>query len=330
MRNATIRTLAAALLLAIGILAGWQAGAQDRRTLKPNQVARVGQSIISAEQLLQRVIEIERIMVAPDRRVEAALNTLVVERMLELEAERLDEVGGGQLKFREVQVEVDAMLAQARKELAAENKRLLEDQRKAGQPERPWSWGEWLEKRLMMTEKEFDAMLRIRARNDLMKRMVVWYWFRSSQNIDVMLIQCETQDDILAAERKLAGGADFGALAAAVSRHPSARANKPGLLQQIIRGDGSLEKAVDEKAWSLKDGETAAPIAVGKAWYIVRRIGTNKRIPNEAKFIDQRDDCLKAANVSDELFERWRKSVANSGRYAYEERLPGRDTDADQ
>lgn len=330
MRRTIVLSLSALLLLAAGLAAGYRAGAQDRRTLKPNQVARVGQSVISAEQLLQRLVEIEKLMMAPDRRVEAALNTLVVERMLELEAERIDEISGGQLKPREVQAEVDAMAAEAKKRLDAENRKLLEDQRKAGQPERPWSWAEWLERRLQMSPEDFESMLRIRARNDLLKRLVVWYWFRSSPNIDVMLIQCETQDAIRDVEQKLATGADFGALAAAVSRHPSARANKPGLLAEIIRGDGSLARPVDEKAWALKDGQTSAPVAHGKDWFIVRRIGTNKRVPNEAKFIDQRDDLLKAANVSDELFERWRSAVAGSGRYAYEERVPGRDVEADR
>lgn len=330
MRKTVWIAATAVLLLGVGAFAGYTAGAQGTRTLKPNQVARVGENVITAEQLLQRLVEIEKLTLAADRRVKPALDTLVVERMLELEAARIDEATGGRLKPREVQAEVDLMMAEAKAGLAAENKKLLEDQRKAGQPEKPWTWAQWLEMRLQMTEKDFDAMLRIRARNDLLKRLVVWYWFRSSENIDVMLIQCNSEAAILDAEQKLATGTDFAALASAVSVHPSARANKPGLLAEIIRGDGSLEKPVDEKAWALNEGKTSSPISHGKSWYLVRRIGTNKRPPNVAKFIDQRDDLLKAPNVGDALFERWRMSVANSGLYAYEERIPGRDCAADE
>lgn len=327
MRKLSLMAVAAAALVALGALAGYTAGAQDRRTLKPNQVARVGENVITAEQLIQRVVEIENLMMAPDRRVDAALDTLVVEQMLKAEAARIDEFTGGQLKPREVQVEVDAMLAQAKAKLEAENRDLVAQQRKAGQPERPWTWPEWLKMRLNMTETEFNQLLTIRARNDLLKRLVVWYWFRTSHNIHVLVIQTAGQEAIQDVQKRLATGEDFSVLASARSIHEaSKRQNTPGQLNDVIRGDGSLPKAVDDAAWKLSNGQTSDPIAADDGtWYIVRRVATNKRVPNEAKFVDQRDDCLKAPNVSDQLFERWRNSVANSGLYAYEIRVPGRD-----
>jgi len=330
MQKTILLAVAAALLIGIGAFAGYSAGAQERRTLKTNQVARVGQHVITAEQLLERLWDVEKMMMAPDRRIKPALDTLVAERMLEAEATRIDPISGGQLKAREVQTEVDLMLAQARTQLEIDNKKLLADQRKAGQPEKPWTWDQWLELRLQMTPQEFDNLLRIRARNDLLKRMVIWYWFRSSHNIDVQVIECDNPTVMEDVQRRLAAGEDFSALAAAKSIHQTARQNSPGLLAEIVKGEGALPKVVEEQAWKMADGETSAPIKHDKSQFIVRRIATNKRIPNEAKFIDQRDDCLKAPNVGDKLFERWRNSVANSGLYAYEERLPGRDVQADE
>ncbi|MBE7491361.1 MAG: peptidylprolyl isomerase [Planctomycetes bacterium] len=313
-----------------GLAAGYQTGAQERRTLKANQVARVGQSVITAEQLVQRLVEAEKLLPATDRRVGPVLDLLVAERMLELEAARIDPITGGQIKPREIRQEVEAMMAQARALLEAENKKLLEDQKRAGQPQRPYTWGEWLELRLKITETEYDQLLQIRARNDLLKRMVVWYWFRSSRNINVMVIQCASEDAIKDVQQRLTAGEDMAMLAAARSIHGSARQNTPGLLAEIIRGDGSLPKTVDDAAWKLEDGRTSGIIQDGKSWFIVRRLATNRRIPNEARFVDQREDCLAAPNVSDALFERWRNAVANSGLYAYEERLPGRNAQADE
>lgn len=330
MRKAMFKCFAAAVLLAAGGVAGYFAGAQDQpapivRTLKPNQVARVGESIITAEQLIQRLNEVEKLSyVRPDRRVEPVLDVLVAERMLELEAARIEATP----KPREVQQEVDRMLAQAKALLDEENKRRAQSQAKDGKPFTPYTWAEWLQNRLQMTTAEFEDMSRIRARNDLLKRLVIWYWHGATPNIDVMLIQCEKKERIDEVQKRLAQGESFSSVAGAFSEHMTRTQEKPGLISGVYKRDGTLEPKVDDQAWALKDEATSAPFQTERGWWIVKRVCSN--LVNERAFYDMRELLLAKPNVNDNMLLKWRSALASSGRYVYERRMPGWDCRADE
>lgn len=320
-------------LLALGLAGtvGFLAGAQDQpkrplRTLKPGQVARVGDSTITAEQYVQRALEYERTQDPANRVAARLLDSLVAERMLDLEAERLE----ARVKQRELEAEVTRMVDYYKELLASTNRELLESQRKAGQPERPWTWQEWLSERLQVTEMEFNATCARSARNTLLKRMVIWYWYRSSPNIDVLLIENRSKEKIEEAARRVAAGEDFATLVPKYSSHRSATQNIPGLFAEVIRGDGSLSPKASDTAWALADKATSAPFEEDGKWYLVKRLKSNSNPVNEAAFALQRDDCLRAPNVDANMFERWRNAVASSGRYAYERRMPGWDCEADE
>ncbi len=318
-----------ALCFAAGI--GFFAGAQEQprrplRTLKPGQVARVGDSTITAEQYVQRVLEYERTQDPANRMAARLLDSLVAERMLDLEAERLE----ARIKPRELEAEVTRMVDYYKDLLESTNRDLLESQRKAGQPERPWTWAEWLRERLQVTELEFNATCARSARNTLLKRMIIWYWYRSSPNIDVLLIENRSKEKIDEASRRVAAGEDFATLVPKFSSHRSASQNIPGMFAEVIRGDGSLSSKASDIAWALKDKATSTPFEDDGKWYLVKRLKSNSNPVNEAAFALQRDDCLKAPNIDANMFERWRNAVASSGRYVYERRMPGWDCEADE
>jgi parvulin-like peptidyl-prolyl isomerase len=321
------------ILLGVAIAAamafGMTTGAQDtprpqQRTLKPNQVARVGEHIITAEQLLQRMTETERLSNGQPASVAAVLDVLRAERILEAEAARIE----ADLKPREVQAEVDSFLSRAKSQYEADAKEISREQERAKQPVNPPTWAEWLALKTGLTEGELTGLLRIRVRNDLLKRLVIWYWFASSTTIDARLIRCADKNKIEEARQKIAAGAGFDTLVIAYSDHPTSKQAKPGLVAQLVENDGTRPAEVGKAAWTLKDGETSVVIESGKAWYLVRRERTTPA--NEARFFDMRESLLARANVDDNMLERWRNAVIAGGRYVIERRLPGVDCDADR
>lgn len=322
------KLLLCSAVIAVFCLLGFGATAQDVarspvRTLKPGQVARVGESVITAEQLIQRMVEAQR-MPPYAVTVDGVLTVMLAERLLELEAARV----GADLKPREVQADVDKYYAQAQAEFEAEARELAAEQRRQKQPEVPLKWDEWLKLRTGLTDAQFTGLLRMRVRNDLLKRLVIWHWFVSSRTIDVKLIRCSRKDKVESVLQKISAGADFDTLVVAHSEMPNPNQKDPGRVSQVVANDGTLTAEVDKAAWELKDGAISGAIESEGAWYIVKRIQVS--IPNEARFFDLRESLLAKPNINDNMLERWRRAVTASGRYVVERRVPGVDCEADQ
>ena len=321
MRNLMLLCAALAAATSLGYAAGAQEG--PRRTLKPGQVARVGEQVITAEQLIQRMVESERMMGRPAG-VQGVLDVLTAEAMLHAEAARIE----ADLKPREIQSEVDRLVAEARQQFEEEARKLADQQSEAGAKPVELKWEDWLEKHTGLTEQEFLGLLRIKVRNDLTKKLVIWYWFESSATLDLGLVRCAKKETAQTVRQQAARGANFATLAAAHSDHPSARHSTPGRIAQVIEGDGTLLPAIDKAVWKLKDGEVSVAIETDEGWYVVKRERSTP--PNEARFFDLRESLLKKANVNDNMLERWRNAIARSNRYTWERRVPGLDCEADE
>jgi foldase protein PrsA len=303
------------------------AGAQDakpaERTLKVNQVARVSESVITAETLIERITEIERGLDPEARVAKAALDMLVAERLLELEADRLEAT----VKAREIGDEMAVIEKSWRDEHTRENEARLRNQRERGVPEDPESWEGWLQRRTGMKPAEFGAWLRPTAARNIRLRLVVGYWEKSSENAEAWGLRCENEKTANELRSRILKGENFSTLARGHSNESRSRDNG-GNLGSIWPRDGRLDSEVDTEFWKLKDGETSKPIKTEQGWWIVQRRATV--LANEAPFYELRESLIGMPNVDNNRFQAWRNAVASSGRYKYERRVPGWDCAADQ
>lgn len=317
---------ACAVLVLFAASAGYLAGAQGaekpntsplpvKRTLKPNQIARVGERIVTAEQLLARIYDVEQ-GVPPDRRnLDTALHYLVHVQLLELEAERI----GCELKPSEIEAVTKQQYDSIKKHV---------HERFAG----ALTWDEWL-KQQGMTDEGFKRYLGARARIILLKRLVVHYYFDYHDSLEcahILVERQKTAEDIIAEVKK---GVKFEDLAVKHSQDISTAQNG-GRLPRHFKGDG-LAKEIENKLWTMSDGEVAGPVQSAFGWHVVRRISLNKG--NKARFFDRRGELLARADVPDEdrtgrnpSFNRWVSCVMSPGDYKTERRLPGLDVEPDQ
>lgn len=177
MRNLLLGRLLPALMIAVAAgAAGFAAGAQDKpkpieRTLKVNEVARVGQSVITAEDFIERLLEVERILYADRRNGGMVIDDLVAERMLELEAERI----GITVKPRETGDEEGELNKLWQGEFQRWNDEVVADQRKRGAKEQKKTWQEFLRDRFGMTDADYKRWLNVTAKRNLKLRLVVNY-----------------------------------------------------------------------------------------------------------------------------------------------------------
>ncbi|MHC4839641.1 MAG: hypothetical protein ACYTDT_01590 [Planctomycetota bacterium] len=110
---------------------GFVAGAQDApekpsiETLKTNEVARVHSEIISAEDLLSRLSAIEKFRRPDQRYLGMALDSLVLERMLELESERVET----RIKQHEIKAEAEVQSQIERGFFDQLNKEIVREQK---------------------------------------------------------------------------------------------------------------------------------------------------------------------------------------------------------
>ncbi len=328
MRMRMLLRLGAGVMVVAGVGAvGYIAGAQEEKkrppekTLKVNQVARVGESIISAEEFIERVNEIERAMNPEKRVAQAALDLLVGERLLELEADRIEAV----VKAREVGDEMAKLEQQWRSQHEREQAERVKDQRSRGAPENPEPWEDWLKRRAGMTPAEFSAWIRTHSTRNIRLRLVVGFWEETNEHAEAWGISCRTEKEATDLRNRVLKGESFSTLAREASTSNQDTGGKIGM---VWRNDGRLDPEVDEAFWKLKDGAISQPVKTEHAWWIVLRKVTV--LANQAPFYDLREELLKRPNVDSNRFQAWRNAVASGGRYAYERRMPGWDCAANQ
>lgn len=310
LRRFALRLAALALLAGLFSSAGYLAGAQGsekpaekpKTTLKVNEVARVGNRIVTAEQLIARIYDFEALI--PDERYKVltkSVDYLVHVNLLELEAERI----GCEIKKLEIELEV--------KRQVSEMKKQVQDRYGGAVP-----WEEWL-KSQNLTQERLEAYLGSRARIILLKRLIVNYFETSTESYDLAHILCKTQATAQDVWVRLQRGANWDDLAVKESQDIGS-ANQGGKLPRHYKGDG-LASEVADAAYALKDGEYSKPVKSAYGWHIVKRNKTN--MANTAKFFDRRPEFLAFPDVDDDRFGRWVRVVMSRGVYTMEFRVPG-------
>lgn len=321
-----MHVIAVAALLAATAAGGFVAGAQQaesaERTLKVNQVARVGEGIITAEQFIEKLNEIEQPLLPDLRNSRTALDMLVAERLLDLETDRLEAAP----KAREIGDEMEAVEKQFRAAHEQENAERLAEQRRRGLPERPQPWDEFLLARMGMTPKEFSGWLRSTAARNLRMRLLVGYWEETTEHAEAYGVRVDSRDAAAALRERFIKGEDFRSLARSSTEGRSR--DFDGRIGMVWKGDGRLDGTVDEAFWKLKDGELSEPVRTEHGWWLVLRRRTV--LANEAPFYDLREQLISRTNVDNNRFQAWRNATAASGRYVFERRMPGWDVGADQ
>lgn len=329
MKKLLTRFLPALFIAVVAGALGYGMGAQDKPkpapmpTLKVNEVGRVGQSVITAEDFIERLLQFEKVLMPDRRNGSLVFDDLVAERMLELEAERIELV----IKPREIGDEQEVLDKAFKGEFERWNDDLVSQQRQRGLKEAPRTWHEFLRDRFSMNEGEYKGFLSRLARLNLLMRVLVNYWEESTECADAMGVRVETKEaaaDILARAKR---GESFANLARNHSNDMRTR-DFAGRIGTVWPNDGRLDKEVDAAFWKLKQGEYSQPIETREGFWVVLR-GPG-RLANEAAIWDLRDEMLKRPNVDRNRFQAWRNALAAAGRYAYERRMPGWDVAANQ
>lgn len=326
--------------------AGYFAGAQDakktktpRPSLKVGQLMKIrgegGSAVVTAEEFVERITEWDANRAERYRIAEPVLNELIRERLLGLEADRLEV----RLKSREVTAEVEQNLADMRAKLAQSNKELKAD----GKP--VWTWKDWLEKRAEISEVKLRLLLEKNARTKLLTRLVIRYFEKSTIRAKAWVIECRHERQIKEAHARLLKGARFEDVARDVTISAATRAFG-GLLGNIFPKDGHLglpftrrsstpegEQEVrmpgaDAAFWKLEDGAHSKPVQGKISWFILRR--TDTRLGNEAEFYDLRESCMASPDPDKNLIDAWGNATMNHRRYTIQRRMPGWDCKADE
>lgn len=322
MRAWITRICAGLLIAATAGTAGWYTGAQEKeepvRTLKVNEVARVAERVITAEELIERIVERERLYAAdPDMRTVAwALDSLLLEELLQLESDRLE----AWPKQREVQDEAETIRKHHMRLYELDN-----DGIKASGREPYKDFEEWLMAKFDFTLAEFDTYITSLSKRMLTLRLVVNYWRISTKSAEVEGVFCRTRDKIDKARARLLKGEAIAIVAEQMSDDLHSREGG-GYLGSAFPNDGSLKPQVEKVLWEIEKGKISEVIAVDNGFWVIRK--KHEQLANEAPFFDQRQKCLEGKDPDSRLLMKWLSSMQAEGRYAFERRMPGVDVKA--
>ncbi|MCB9932510.1 MAG: peptidylprolyl isomerase [Planctomycetes bacterium] len=315
------RSLFVALIAAVCLVVGYQAGAQDvpgkgaRNSLNPGEVMRVGHKVITSEQLIARMWDYE-FMAQPEKRVlNDSLTYLRDTAVIELEAERL---GGLNLTDEEIDRETDRQVEAIRQMVKQDTHGML-------------TLEDWLKQQNVGMDLEgFRAYVRERAPIFITRRVLVRYFEATEPSLECKHILLKTLSDANEVHKILKETAakeldsKFEDLAVQRSIDPAAGMTR-GKLPRIFENDGTLVKEAAEALWELKDGEYSEPIKTDFGWHIFKRDRT--LVPLKKPLKELRDELMKQPDRSNEndYFNRWIRWVFNTRKYQYERRLPGFD-----
>jgi hypothetical protein len=314
----------AAAALVVGLVTGINVGAQEvtdqgaESTLRVNQVLRVGDRIVTAEQLIARVWDFESSLKHEERVLTPALTYLRDATLLQIEAERL----GLEILEEEVERVTQDQLDRIKEELRRRTRGAM-------------PYEEWLPQQ-GLNQEDFEQYVRDRSRIILLKRILV-NWFEQTHDFTeaahIIVSQRDRANELHRRLRETAPGRlleRFEELAVQHSEDPGAGVNR-GRLPILYRDCGSVVDRVHETAWKLGDMEFSEPVRVEYGersfYHIVLRIRTFEQ---EAKDLaDMRAELAEADDVPDDRFNRWVRWVFNTQKYPVERRLPGYDTEPD-
>lgn len=317
----SLRAGLAAVALALAIGAGYIAGAQatpDKgapNTLEVGQVMRVGDRIITAEDLLARIGDSERLLKPEQHLVAPALAYLRDVALLELESQRL----GLSITPQEVETCTQQQITNVKAEIKSSSRGLL-------------TYEQWLEQQ-GLTREGFEDYIRQRAPVILRKRVLVSYFKESTESLEAWHILRKTNaeaqavyDDLMAtaADKRLER---FEELAVQKSIDTGSSVNK-GRIGQIFRDSATLVPDVESALWSLDDGGFSRPVKSSYGWHILLRRQTFR--PSPKPFAEQRNRLIAAQDPAENDFNTWVRHVGITQKYVIERRLPGFDCQPNQ
>lgn len=303
-------------------------------------VARVSETTITAEQVLERLNEVEKTLSQGEQRLRRAYSYLMYLEILRAEAKRLG-----------VTVSEDERRAIVKQQIEAAQEELRK--RHAGSV--PW---ERYVAELGFTPASFEAMVFERSEQILLKRRLVWMWeyacpsvgylqfiARSETAATKVLEEIETKLDLarkrIAARGPGAGDPAGGDPPAKSVLWPEGTTFAHNELKDTFWNVAQLKSEsrsnIVNDAWKdaplvepvhsllfdkLKSGESSGVIKVNdEMWVVVfldrKSPGTTKPYSELKEMLDQRPD------PSEIQYERWIRAVLRSARYDVEYRIPG-------
>lgn len=314
-----ILRISGVMLIAIACLAfGFMAGAQkvpekgEKTTLKPGQIMRVGDKVITAEDLVARMWDFESVLPQDERILANSLTYLRDTALLDLEAKRLGLVVSDSVVETETIKQVDAI-------------KLMVKERTRGM----MTYEEWL-KQQGLDQDSFETYVRDRARIIVLKRVLVNYFEQTEPSLEgkhILVEKLATAKDLHERLKKCPKDKlddMFEDLAVLHSIDPGAGVTR-GKLPRIFENDGTFVEAVADALWMLEDGEFSEPVKSEYGWHILKRDRTHK--PKKRPLSEMKEDLLKTPDRQNdqEYFNRWVRWVFNTQKYEVERRLPGYD-----
>ncbi|MBE7491360.1 MAG: peptidylprolyl isomerase [Planctomycetes bacterium] len=308
-------------LVAVALGAGYTAGAQstpkkgEPNDLEVGQVMRVGSHIITAEDLIARIGDAERMLKPEHHLVAPSLAYLRDVALLDLESRRLGLVLSGE--------EIETCTRQQIENVKAEIKRSSRGM---------LTYEQWLEQQ-GLTKESFETYLLERAPIILRKRVLVTYFSEVTQSLEAWHILVRNQSAaqaiydelrVLAADKRIQR---FEELAVQKSEDTSSSINK-GRIGRIYRDSATLVPEAETALWNIKDDEVAPPVKSSFGWHVfLRRLTLT---PAAKPLAAERDRLMKAEDVKEDLFNTWVRHVGITQKYVIERRLPGFDCKPNQ
>ena len=316
-----IRLAALCAALGAATAAGWAAGAQEppRRpsTLEVNQVLRVGDRIVTAEDLIARIRDAEMEDPKGKKFVVPSLLYLRDVALLELEAERLGLILTEEEIDKHARRQIDALKAEVKRQYQG----IL-------------TWSDFVKESYGKTEEEFEAYLRERLPVILRRRVLVNYFMQATEGVEVwrILVERESAAEEICEQLRKTGAKErlerFKELAVQKSIDAGSNLNQ-GRVGRVFRHAWTIDPPEGEAAvWALADGEVSKPVKSRGGYSVIMRAQTFT--PSTRSFADLRAELLDAPDVDASASNTWVLYVGNTRKYPIEQRVPGIDCKPNQ
>jgi hypothetical protein len=304
-------------LLAIGYNAGAQASKEDKPDpalyqgpLKVGEVLKVGDKVITAEDLIARTWDAEGLIKPEQRMMIGNINYLRNKALLELESERM----GNVVSEEETSSVTESLIANIKAQAKKSSMGTLTFEQYLAQ--------------LGLNKDSLETYIKDRARVILLKRLLVWHFKLTVDSIEpahILVTKKEVADQIYR-KLKTAKAEDvrttFEDLAVQRSEDASTVSLK-GRLPRIWKDASPLVEEATKALWDLKDDSFSKPVKTGFGYHIFYRINTRNGLNDS--FSKMRSQLINMQDIADVDFNNWVRWVANTQGYKVDRRLPGYD-----
>lgn len=283
---------------------------QYQGPLKVGEVLKVGDKIITAEDLLARTWDAEGLLKPEQRMMVGNINYLRNKALLSLESERI----GNKVTDEEIAKVTKTQVANIKEQAKRASMGTLTFEQYLAQ--------------LGLTKESLNKYIADRAKIILLKRMLVWHFKLTVESIEPSHILVSTKGVADELYRKLKSvkaekvRETFVDLAVQRSEDAST-SSMGGRLPRIWKGASPLVKPATEALWKLKNGEFSKPIKTGFGYHIFLRRSTKGGVSDS--FQKMRPQLVEMKDVAKVDFNNWVRWVANTQKYKVDTRLPGYD-----